>query len=150
MQIRRHGRGYLFKCAKLPNRGTAGSAGLDLYCVEAAVLLPHIVTKFFTDIGVQCPLGHYGHVCPRSSLALKGVIILAGVIDSDYQGSTQVVLENTSDELATVEKHDRIAQLLVKPVHMGTVIEVPRPQQITQRGEGGFGSTDVSGAKVWV
>uniref|UniRef100_A0A3B3QHG0 Deoxyuridine 5'-triphosphate nucleotidohydrolase n=1 Tax=Paramormyrops kingsleyae TaxID=1676925 RepID=A0A3B3QHG0_9TELE len=121
-------------------RPPPSSAGLDLFCVEAAVLLPHTVTKINTGIGVQCPMGHCGQFAFN--------IVLAGVIDSDHQGFIQMVFENISNESLTVENHDRIAQLLVKPVHIGTVVDIPRPRHVTQRGEGGFGPTAVSGAKV--
>ncbi len=100
-----------------------------------------------TGVGVQCPPGHYGQICPRSSLAIKGVIVLAGVIDSDYQGTIKVVLQNISEVPLPLEKGSKMAQILIKPVHMGNVEEIPKPSLITERGQGGFGSTDKSGAK---
>ncbi len=136
--------------ARLPIRGTSGSAGLDLYSLTTVTLNPQEVTIVETGVGMQCPPGHYGQICPRSSLAIKGVIVLAGVIDSDYQGTIKVVLQNTSEVPLPLNKGSKVARILIKPVHMGNVEEIPKPSVITGRGEGGFGSTDKSGAKVWV
>ncbi len=83
---------------------------------------------------MQCPPGHYGQICPRSSLAIKGVIVLAGVIDSDYQGTIKVVLQNISEVPLPLEKGSKMAQILIKPVHMGNVEEIPKPSLITERG----------------
>ncbi len=61
-----------------------------------------------------------------------------------------VPLQNTSEVPLPLKKGSKIAQILIKPVHMGTVEEIPKPSALTGRVEGRFGSTDKSGAKVWV
>ncbi|MBN3278672.1 DUT nucleotidohydrolase, partial [Polyodon spathula] len=105
---------------------------------------PHEVVKINTGLGLECPKGTYGHVLPRSGLALKGVIVMAGIIDRNYQGPLQVVLQNTSEVPIVLNKGDKIAQLLIKPCNMNDVTEVNKPLTNTARGIGGFGSTDIN------
>ena len=52
-----------------------------------------------TGLQVELPLGYYGRVAPRSSLAAKHSIdVGAGVVDSDYRGELKVILFNFSDQ----------------------------------------------------
>uniref|UniRef100_A0A8C4S8X5 Deoxyuridine 5'-triphosphate nucleotidohydrolase n=1 Tax=Erpetoichthys calabaricus TaxID=27687 RepID=A0A8C4S8X5_ERPCA len=127
--------------AKLPIRGSEGAAGLDLYAIQDETVTER-VTIINTGIGVKIPKGHYGHVCPRSSLALKGVTVLAGVIDADYQGTVKVLFQSSMGDPIKLTKGDRIAQLLIIPVHMGKVQGSTAPVVKTGRNVGGFGSTD--------
>ena len=81
----------------------------------------------------------------RSGLAVKSGINLAngiGVIDSDYRGEICVGLYNSSDVPFTVNRGDRIAQLLFMPVYVAKLIEAATLDE-TARGAGGFGSTGV-------
>ena len=81
----------------------------------------------------------------RSGLAVKSGINLAngiGVIDSDYRGEICVGLYNSSAVPFTVNRGDRIAQLLFMPVYVANLIEAESLDE-TARGAGGFGSTGV-------
>ena len=64
-----------------------------------------------------------------------------GLIDSDYQGELKVYLKNHSTEAHFVEYGDRIAQLAIMPVEHVFFSIVSEFSHITDRGEGGFGST---------
>ena len=82
-------------------------------------------------------------VAARSGLAIKKGICLSnsiGVIDSDYRGEICVGLYNSSDVPFTVNRGDRIAQLLFMPVYVANLIEAATLDE-TARGAGGFGST---------
>jgi dUTP pyrophosphatase len=81
----------------------------------------------------------------RSGLAVKSGINLAngiGVIDSDYRGEICVGLYNSSKVPFTVNRGDRIAQLMFMPVYVANLIEAQTLDE-TARGAGGFGSTGV-------
>ena len=127
-----------------PEYATVGSAGLDLVSLEEKTLLPKESHKF--DIGLAIYMGDTeicGLICPRSGLASKGISLknTLGIIDSDYQGSLIVNLVNTSEEEYTVEQGDRIAQLVIMPIHTILWTPVMEFSGVTKRSIGGFGST---------
>ncbi|MGG3125834.1 dUTP diphosphatase [Brevibacillus laterosporus] len=131
----------------LPHYATSGSAGLDLAaCIEQDITIaPGERAKIPTGIAVQMPdAGMVGLVFPRSGNAFKYGISLTnavGVIDSDYTGEIQVLLQNLdTTEPFVVKKGDRVAQLLFMPV-MQARLEIVDELEKTERGAGGFGST---------
>ena len=132
--------------AIIPTRGTAGSAGMDLYaCIDEPVTVnPHTCVSIPTGIAIALPSENYGaFIFARSGLARKhglAPVNAVGVVDSDYRGEIVVGLLNQFEESYTLEPGDRIAQLVIMPVSMMPVSETDE-LDTTQRGEGGFGST---------
>lgn len=127
--------------AIVPTRAHSGDAGLDLYALEDARIVPGDGTSIFTGIAVAVPYGHVGLIKPRSGLAARhGIDTLAGVIDHGYTGEVQVLLTTHSDTSRWIKAGERVAQLLVIPIAYAT------PQVVdalpgSARGTGGFGST---------
>lgn len=127
--------------ARLPTRGSAHAAGLDLYAVERVTIEPGGRATVRTGIAVAVPRGFYGRVAPRSGLAVRhGLDVLAGVIDADYRGEILCPLVNHGREPFEIEPGARVAQLVVE------AIATPQPVwaedlEETDRGAGGFGST---------
>lgn len=127
----------------LPSYATAGSAGLDLRADVPVRLAPGERALVPTGLTLAIPPGHEGQVRPRSGLALReGVTCLnsPGTIDADYRGEVGVILANLGQKPVSVERGDRIAQLVIAPVARAELIEVAELPQTT-RGEGGFGHT---------
>ena len=132
--------------AKLPTRGTVGSAGLDLYaCIDEPITLKKGDTAIIPPgiaIGLDGP--HYAaFIYARSGLAIKhgiGLLNSVGVIDSDYRGEICVGVIKQTDPEYTIEPFERIAQMVIKPVELPEIIEVSDLDE-TDRGAGGFGST---------
>lgn len=134
----------------LPEYATAGAAGLDLRAaVEADLrLAPGERALVSTGIRLALPDGYEGQVRPRSGLAWRcGLTLLnaPGTIDCDYRGVVKVILVNLGQEAITVQRGDRIAQLVVAPVTRVEWLEQSDWKEcdntMSQRGEGGFGST---------
>lgn len=123
-----------------PTRATEGAAGLDLYADETVTIPEYHRAWVSTGIAVAVAPGYCGLVWPRSGLAGHGLDTSAGVVDSDYRGEIRILLCNGTPHRKTVHKGDRIAQLLIVPVGMPTVVEVDA-LPTTKRGENGFGST---------
>lgn len=131
----------------LPERATAGAAGLDL---RAALPAGGEITLEFceralvpTGLALQLPEGWEGQVRPRSGLAVRhGVTVLnaPGTVDADYRGEVMVLLVNFGAEPFTVRRGERIAQLVVAPVAAAALVAVKRLEE-SGRGAGGFGST---------
>lgn len=132
--------------AKIPQRATNGSAGMDLYaCIaESVTLAPGQLTVIPTGIAIELP----GNTCAaflyaRSGLGVKHGICLSngvGVIDSDYRGEVCVGLCNVSDKPYVIEPFERVAQMVIAPVLTPDITEVDELSD-TARGEGGFGSS---------
>ena len=133
--------------AKLPTYGSAFAAGADLYaCLDAPVTIqPHETVLVPTGLSFEIPAGWAGMIHARSGLATKRHLAPAnkvGVIDSDYRGEICVGLHNTSRVPFTVNRGDRIAQMMFMPVLAAKLIEAASLDE-TARGAGGFGSTGV-------
>jgi len=137
----------------LPAFQTKGSAGMDL---PAAVQVPVTIEPgermmIPTGLAMAIPQGFVGLICSRSGLGAKnGVVVLIapGLIDSDYRGELLVTLFNSSKrEPFTINRGDRIAQLMVTPVFQPEWREVDELTE-TERGAGGFGSTDKKGPDI--
>lgn len=135
--------------AKLPTRGTARSAGLDLYALETHELSSFVVTKVRTGIAIAVPPGYEAQVRGRSGLTSRGIFVELGTIDSDYRGEVSVMMWATERNTSgydvyygptKVDAGDRIAQLVIAPVWTGDLTEVDELDD-TERGAGGFGST---------
>ena len=127
--------------ATLPTRGSASSAGLDLYSIEDVTIEPHQRIVARTGLAVAVPVGFYGRVAPRSGLAVKnGLDVLAGVIDSDYRGEVCCALLNTGDEPINLPQGSRLCQLIIEQI-ITPVPEWANDLDETARGAGGFGST---------
>ena len=125
--------------AIIPTRGSFSSAGLDLYTNEDGVLKPGDRKLISTGVSCEFPSNTYGRIAPRSSLALKGLEIGAGVIDGDYTGIIKILMINNGKNNYVYNSGERVAQLIVEEYrHITPYLS---NISITDRGSGGFGST---------
>jgi dUTP pyrophosphatase len=136
-----------FEGLDLPAYETIGSAGMDVRAAvsqEDPILLQAGERAMIpTGLSVAIPQGYEIQVRPRSGLAAKhGLTCLntPGTIDSDYRGEIKVILINLGQDAFTIERGERIAQLVLAPVTQLAWIEVAALDK-TDRGAGGFGST---------
>ena len=133
-----HGAGLPF-----PAYATEGAAGLDIVTAQDLSLQPGERMAVPTGFAIEIPPGYEVQVRPRSGLALKhGITCLntPGTIDSDYRGEVKVILANLGQEIFSVSRGERIAQLVPAPVLRATFEEVSQLSD-SERGSGGFGST---------
>ena len=128
--------------AKLPAKPKSlFDAGWDVYPLTRSVIPKHGDALIGTGLKVKIPNGYCIQVNPRSGKAVKNKLVVgARVIDAPYRGELKIHIFNHSDEDYEVSPHDPIAQLLILPcggiMHEGVI------DDITERGEDGFGSTD--------
>ena len=132
---------------QLPEYATEFSAGLDVRAAneEPIVLEPLGRALVPTGLYLEIPAGYEVQVRPRSGLAAKkGITVLnaPGTIDADYRGEVCVILANLSGEPFTVEKGERVAQLVLAK-HERVEWEPVDELAESARGAGGFGSTGV-------
>jgi dUTP pyrophosphatase len=123
------------------------AAGMD---VSAAVRAPLVINQgevklIGTGFAVALPPGYELQVRPRSGLAVKhsiSIINSPGTIDADYRGEVKIGLINLGDRPYTVNRGDRIAQLVLAPVFRATITVVDDLDK-TDRQDGGFGHTGI-------
>lgn len=130
--------------ATMPTKGSVGAAGSDLHAfIHSSIdLQPGERKLISTGIHISMPQSCYARIAPRSGLAVKGIDISAGVVDSDYTGCIKVLVVNNSKEIFTIVHGDRIAQIIfekiINPVWISTEV-----LDYTDRGADGFGSTGI-------
>lgn len=129
--------------AILPTKGSVGAAGWDLYAVERMTIPKSATVMIPTGLAIAIPIGWEGQIRCRSSLGKRGMTLPNGVgtIDADYRGELKVLATFLGQgDTMSIEKGERIAQLLFAQVPETTFVEVESLDD-TERGSGGFGST---------
>ena len=131
--------------ARLPEyvHGPEEDAGMDLFSVEDAMLIPGQPQAIRTGLSVELPPGVEMQIRSRSGLALKhavSVLNAPATIDPGYRGEIKVILFNASLIPYQITHGNRIAQMVIAPYfgvqwdHTGELTE-------SSRGAGGFGSS---------
>ncbi|MDE5977981.1 MAG: hypothetical protein K2G70_05910 [Turicibacter sp.] len=150
---------------KSPTRGTCGSAGLDFFVPNnftQKVINPDEDILIPSGIKANIPEGYMLLGIDKSGIAssdlaksLIGVapytnkpslIIGAKLVDEDYQGEIHIHIINVGSTPYTIKPGTKIAQFVLIPVLYAEPIEVAEEalyDQVTDRGNGGFGSTGI-------
>ena len=89
---------------------------------------------------LEFPEGYGAIVKDKSSISKAGLHTMGGVFDAGYRGEYNVHLVNLSDKPYTVEKGDKVAQLVILKVEIPEIEEVEELSD-SSRGAGAFGST---------
>jgi dUTP pyrophosphatase len=153
---------------KSPQRGTSQSAGIDFFVPERTpefirvlqeknprcaqhgdkfVIRPNDHILIPSGIKVRIPEGTALIAFNKSGVASKlGLDVGASVIDQDYRGEVHISLTNTTQEPVSFECGQKIIQFILLPVYFDNVEEVESEEvlysgTVSERGEGGFGST---------
>ncbi|MGD8844151.1 MAG: dUTP diphosphatase [Desulfobacteraceae bacterium] len=131
----------------LPRYMTSHAAGMDICAaVEVPMVLePGSITLIPTGFAMALPQGFEAQIRPRSGLAVKhGITIVnaPGTIDSDYRGEVKVGLINLGRVPYTIQRGERIAQMVIQQVFQPQVRQVEALDD-TERNCNGFGSTGV-------
>ena len=129
----------------LPRYMTEHASGADLVAAveQSIVINPGERTLVPTGLAVSIPPGYEAQIRPRSGLALNhGVTLLnaPGTIDADYRGEIRLIVINHGDQPFTVERGDRLAQMVMCRSYRAVFEEVVVLEE-TARNEGGFGHT---------
>ena len=139
--------------AVIPQYAHAGDAGFDLVAVEGVIIKPGETKLVPTGLAVSIPEGYEIQIRPRSGKSLKTNLRIAnapGTIDSGYKGEVGIIVSNIGGKVEKVDRHDKIAQGVIKPVPTADFVEVAQldgldvenGHAINERGVDGFGSTD--------
>ncbi|MBC7915092.1 MAG: dUTP diphosphatase [Pyrinomonadaceae bacterium] len=131
----------------LPEYATLGSSGMDIRSNNEMPISLEPMQRMLIPSGLflEIPFGYEAQVRPRSGLAVnKGLTCLnsPGTIDSDYRGEIKVLLINLSNEIQTINRGERIAQMVFVKVEMARLTLVQQLND-TERATGGFGHTGI-------
>ena len=132
--------------AVLPDRSTRGSVGYDLTTIEEATIYDGAPVLLSTGwrLGAPLPLEVELTIRPRSSLAKNWGLFIPnapGTIDQDYTGEIKVQVARCFPGVTHLPAGTRVAQLIVSPVLLPAMVEIPMEMQEFDAERGGFGST---------
>ncbi len=130
---------------EIPTYKTTGASGMDLmaFIKQPIKLAPKNSCLVPTGLSVAFSNEYEIQIRPRSGLAAKNnisVLNTPGTIDSDYRGEIKIILFNHGNSEFIINNKDRIAQMILMPIHKMDLEEV-ESLPVTVRGKGGFGST---------
>ena len=151
---------------RTPERGTAKSAGIDFFVpndFKATRLLPQRDLLIPSGIKAEVLKDFMLMAADKSGVATSyqaavkagrkpkptafdSVIILgAKIVDEDYQGEIHIHIINVGNTVVTIEPGMKLAQFILVPVSYDQIEVVPEEELfsiISERGDGGFGSTN--------
>lgn len=131
----------------LPTRAHSTDAGLDLTATRLTQEVDasgKLILVYHTDIAVEIPEGYVGLLFMKSSVYNRSLTLTnaVGVIDSGYRGEIISKFKITTDAIPSVyQPGEKFAQLVIVPVALDETEFVDELSD-TERGEGGFGSTE--------
>lgn len=156
--------------AIIPFKAHRYDAGFDMFSNENTLIKPGEHKKITTGIAIDIPEGHVGLLTARSGINHKSHLRgLLGIIDAGYHGDVSILIDNrsmsqkskefyplinlkdykldyssktNSQHTYKIQKGDKIAQLVIVPISLfDKIVEVKDFDSQSDRGEGGFGST---------
>jgi len=137
----------MYPDARLPQRATEGSTGLDLFAYikkSGRITLEDKPKLVGTGIAVEVPRGYDVQIRPRSGLSARGVVAALGTVDSDYRGELLVTMYTLGRGSSFEIRHgDRIAQLVISKL-ADLPVEQAEELSGTERGPQGHGSTGMA------
>ena len=133
--------------AKVPSKKRPEDAGYDVTSIEEGEIPSGKFWKpghkvFRTGIRIAVPSGYFISVRGRSGLGFQGVQPFIGTLDATYNGELLILLMNHSNKPYTVNKGDRIAQIVIEEQIAIEPVEVEEfSPEYDKRGRAGFGSS---------
>lgn len=154
--------------AVIPSKAHPTDAGFDMVATSKVETTDYI--EYGTDIAIKLPEGHCALLFPRSSVSKKDLFLCnsVGLIDENYTGEikfrfkrspkyqyytfkrffrfiTEVFVEPITYK--EYEVGDKIGQIVILPTPSVEFLEVEKLPE-TDRGSGGFGSSDTKVKKT--
>ena len=131
--------------AIIPSRAGKYEVGFDLTIIEKIKDISSNTAMYDSYVSVQPPDGVYFEIVPRSSISKTGYILTnsVGIIDPSYRGTIKVVLTKIDNNAPELELPNKRFQLIPRTFFSNVfTVEILHTLSDTERGSGGFGSTD--------
>ena len=121
-----------------------GDAGLDLIVCYPVTVPANSMANIPHGFAVELPEGHFGFIMPRSSTIRNtggNLVVLSSPIDCGYRGEIFTMVRNFGNEAITINKGDRVSQMVILPYKAVTTISKTEQLALSERSWKGFGST---------
>src|SRR6184192_3590550 len=129
----------------IPKKKHNADAGYDLQSRDTTKIPPGGMMLMRTGLSFGIPEGYFGLIKARRSLAIAGLSVEGGVIDSGYDGEIIVIIVNRNlDRPFIVQAYDRIAQMVPIAILTSPLVQVKEHNRHSTRKAQGFGSTGVN------
>ena len=115
-------------------------SGIHVNFTEESKLIGSILGLSENEFGLSLNANNKSGVASK-----KGLSFLASVVDQDYQNEIHINVVNTSNYPVIIKEDEKLIQFLLQPVFFNKLKEVELKnlyQSESERGLGGFGSTD--------
>ncbi len=129
--------------AVIPYKTISSDVGFDLSVVSKVKDFNNTTSLYDTGLQIKVPEGWYSEIVPRSSLSKSGYMMAnsIGIIDNTYRGNLLVALTKIDLDAQPIQFPFRCCQLIVRQQVFPIIVEVDGEFDVTERGDGGFGST---------
>lgn len=122
----------------LPQRAHDTDVGADVFAADTQVIKARSVGVIGLGFGIKLPKGFMACMYPKSGLTSKGLLSTLPPVDPGYTGEVHAILYNFTDEDITIERGQKVAQMIISRVYIDESIEAKTNES---RGQGAFGST---------
>ena len=138
----------LDKECKLPVRKRPiGDCGYDCFARIETIVPAHNTAKVPLGFGMIIPEGYTAYMHNRSGNFLKGISVGNALIDLNYRGEVNALLQNITDKDIVIHKGDRPCSMILIPnididwISKEQAIEIKNQLNGEERGIKGFGSS---------
>lgn len=131
--------------ATIPKKAGKDEVGYDITALSCDKIMNNKTYMYDTGLQVKPPAGYYLEIVPRSSIVKTGYILSnsVGIIDPTYRGNLKIVLTKVDDSVPNLRLPFTKCQLILKKLHEAEIVDIGDAEwDDTERGDGGFGSTD--------
>ena len=129
--------------AVIPFRAHATDAGLDVTAISMEMTEDYV--EYDTGLQFQLPEGYAMLIFPRSSNSKKDLLLCnsVGILDAGYTGNLKLRFKLTTEGYTEkiYNPGDKVGQIMIIPYPEINFIETEVFNE-TERGDGGFGSTN--------
>lgn len=128
----------------LPAYAKPGDMGMDVVAIDYEFDAKYQCHVYHTGLAFEIPKGYGMFIFPRSSNRKTDAYLCnsVGVLDSGYRGELMLCFKNRDPQDITPPYNigDRVGQIIIMPYPQIEFVEAAE-LSLTERGEGGFGST---------
>ena len=129
--------------AVIPFRAHATDAGMDVTAISMEMTEDYV--EYDTGLQFQLPEGYAMLIFPRSSNSKKDLFLCnsVGILDAGYTGNLKLRFKLTTEGYTEkiYNPGDKVGQIMIIPYPEINFIETEVFNE-TERGDGGFGSTN--------